>query len=820
MAAKIYALLVGINNYAPEVGKLAGCLNDVDHFQAYLTANFDKRDLAVEILKDSEATRDNIIKMFRTYLGKAKWNDVALFQYCGHGARWTAAKEFKEFYSDGWDEGLVCYDSRSQTSAYPFDLADKELAALLAEVAANNPHLAVILDCCHSGSATRDADAFLRLKARQTHEVKNERPLDSYLDGYYAKLQQKGEPLFIPASNHILLAACERRQKAYETEDCSGAFTSTLIEVLDKTGSDISYADLFVQCRAAVRKRVDNQTPQFETTVNFNAYAGFLGRAISKIPRRYSAYFEVDSWKIDAGALHGFPTEPEKNVALALYPEDDQSKLAGNASTTIVGPQKSELQLDFTGDRAVRYRAEITSLPVPPIPVYLEGDEKGKELLQQALDNDGSINVIFTDSAAGTRYSLSVEDGVFLLKQREMDLLIQGVKGMLLRDQGSTRLHYSEESAQKMLFILKHVVQWEKGLALQNHRTQIDASFVDFIFAESLDNGQEHIFPEGEIILDYVKSGSRWKEIRGKFKVRNRTQQIIHITFAYLSGAYGIHILRNEPIVPSEDYVTLWGDEPHDYFYLDKDEINESIENFKLIVSTEKVDDFLLSQDDLEIGRIISSQRAAGTIKPMKKYENDWFTKSLRVKVVRQLDQVSAKDVALADGKIVVKGHPSVKANLSLCAAKTLFHSGGDSFDFYKALERQGIEMLNFANTRRDHKNILELTDIKNAEALKAHPLELELDIPLEDDKEVLSLTFDGQQISRVGNAYKDENGKTHITIDHIPEATDNRRSRGKALKLYFFKNYPKQESVDKPPGWNITRLFRFLSRFGGSRSL
>src|SRR5262245_30860281 len=122
MSPRVYALLVGINDYPSQVGKLAGCLNDVDHFCAYLSNNFDKAYLAIEVLKDSEATRDNVIKQFRGHLGKAREGDVALFQYCGHGARWASAKAFKEFYPDGKDEGLVCIDSRRPGG---FDLADK-----------------------------------------------------------------------------------------------------------------------------------------------------------------------------------------------------------------------------------------------------------------------------------------------------------------------------------------------------------------------------------------------------------------------------------------------------------------------------------------------------------------------------------------------------------------------------------------------------------------------------------------------------------------------------------------------------------------------
>jgi len=805
MAKKIYALLVGINDYAPEVGKLAGCLNDVDHFQAYLTSTFDKAGLAIEVLKDSDATRDNIIKQFRTHLGKAKADDVALFQYCGHGARWAAAKVFKEFYSDGWDEGLVCYDSRRENGVYPYDLADKELAVLLSEVAANNTHLAVILDCCHSGSGTRDVDAFNQLKARQTHEVKNERPLDSYLDGYYVKLQQKGEPLFIPNSQHILLAACERKQKAYEAEDRSGVFTSTLMEVLNKSGSDISYADLFRRCRAAVRKYAEKQNPQFEAYQNFHAYAGFLGREISQTSKRYSVYFDNNSWKIDAGALHGLPTEPEKSVGLVLYREDDPSRLVGNASTITVGAQKSDLQLNFEGDSSARYSAEITSLPVAPIPVYLEGDEEGKDFLQKALEKDGSVNAIFTDNAAGTQYAISAEDGAFLLKQREMDLLIQTVKGILMRERSATRRQYSERSAQIMLSVLKQVVQWEKGLALQNRSTKMDTSLVDFIFAEKLDNGQEHEYPAGDITLDFVKSGEEWKKIYGKLKVRNRTQQTVHCILAYFSsaygtniGAYGIHILRNEPIVPGEEYVTVWGDGPEDYFHLQK-EVNKSIENFKLIVSTEKVDDFLLSQDDLLVGDIISSDRAIGTITPMKKmvHENEWFTKLMCIKVVRQLNQVGTQEAKLKEGKIIIKSHPAVKANLSLSAAKAPSRSAGEGSDFYKAFERQGLEMLNFAGTRGDNESILELTDIQNAEALAKEPLEIEVNVPLNADEGILPLVFDGQHVLLGGDAFKDEQGNTHISISEIPEVPDNRRSVGRALKMYFVKTYLKQDNVN-----------------------
>ena len=243
--ATVYALLVGINDYAPQIGKLHGCLNDVDSYEYYLRTHFGSASLAIEKLTDSDATRANIIHQFRAFLSRARGaDDIALFQYSGHGARWASAPEFHDDYPDGKDEGLVCYDSRHDGA---FDLADKELAVLLKDVAANGPHLAVIMDCCHSGSTTRSADDFVHVKARQTHEVSDPRPLESYLDGHYSRLQSQLQResaelhIPIPVSQHILLAACERTQKVWETQDHSGLFSRTLLEVLDRSGPDITY---------------------------------------------------------------------------------------------------------------------------------------------------------------------------------------------------------------------------------------------------------------------------------------------------------------------------------------------------------------------------------------------------------------------------------------------------------------------------------------------------------------------------------------------------------------------------------------------------
>ena len=104
------------------------------------------------------------------------------------------------------------------------------------------------------------------------------------------------------------------------------------------------------------------------------------------------------------------------------------------------------------------------------------------------------------------------------------------------------------------------------------------------------------------------------------------------------------------------------------------------------------------------------------------------------------------------------------------------------------------MELLNFAGTRGDNESILELTDIQNAAALKENPLEIEVNVPLNADEGILPFVYDGQHVLLGGDPYKDDEGHTHISIDHIPDVPDHRRSLGGSLKLYFFKTYLKQQ--------------------------
>ena len=169
----LYALFAGIDAYQAPVRPLRGCVNDVTRLQALLRERTQGEHARLRyeplLLANEAATRPAIIDAFRTHLGQAGKDDVALFCYSGHGSQEPAPPEFWDFEPDKLNETLVCYDSRQPGG---WDLADKELAQLISEVAANGPHFAVVLDCCHAGSGTRDAEDATTRQERTDHRIR------------------------------------------------------------------------------------------------------------------------------------------------------------------------------------------------------------------------------------------------------------------------------------------------------------------------------------------------------------------------------------------------------------------------------------------------------------------------------------------------------------------------------------------------------------------------------------------------------------------------------------------------------------------------
>ncbi|NJO03900.1 MAG: caspase family protein, partial [Bacteroidia bacterium] len=259
MSKKLFALLVGINNY-PQLNKLRGCIRDVQTIRSLLELQYAQLSPQICTLLEEQATRYNFIQTFRSHFGQAQDGDIVFFHFSGHGSREAAPSAFHSILPDGKNETLVLYDSRDPNG---MDLADKELAVLLWEISRQRPqlHIVVSLDCCHSGSGTRNADHMRFEQARYAEREGNPRRLEDYLsleretESYYRKIYRENNAnIIVPPSQHLLLSACSPTQQAWESRDGHGLFSTALTEVLSESIHNPSYFDLFQQVRLRLRQ--------------------------------------------------------------------------------------------------------------------------------------------------------------------------------------------------------------------------------------------------------------------------------------------------------------------------------------------------------------------------------------------------------------------------------------------------------------------------------------------------------------------------------------------------------------------------------------
>jgi len=413
MAGRLHALLVGIDTYPPPIPALSGCVNDVTVFADVLRQRVDADNLDLRVVTDGDATRDAVVRHFSEHLGRAGGGDVALFYYSGHGSQQATPQELWPIEPDHRNETLVCFDSRQPGS---WDLADKELAVLVGDVAASGCHVLVVLDCCHSGGGTRDVDEVVRLAPADTRP----RPAQSFLDGVVAlaagaSTSTRAAQWSLATTGHVLLAACRSSEKAKEVTVLGrqrGALSAALEAALLGTEGLPSYRDVLRQVTAEVMNRVTDQHPQLETADATELDRPFLGGAIPATPRPLTLSSMPDGWSIDSGAVHGVP-DPigQDSTELAVYPltgETSGSPLA-SARVTKVLPDRSLVTLTPDLDPAYLYRAVVTSIPLRPLAVCVVGQDADTAALRTAADHADSTLVDLVSRTSVDEADLVVE---------------------------------------------------------------------------------------------------------------------------------------------------------------------------------------------------------------------------------------------------------------------------------------------------------------------------------------------------------------------------------------------------------------------------
>ncbi|BAZ33881.1 peptidase C14 caspase catalytic subunit p20 (plasmid) [Cylindrospermum sp. NIES-4074] len=664
MTSNLYALLVGIDKYPNPNDRLEGCVNDIKAVEEYLEQwlSRDSYQLHIKTLLESEATRDAIIQGFQQHLSQANSNDVVLFYYSGHGSQEkNIPEELWRFEPDRKNETLYCYDSSLPGH---WHLADKELAKLIAKVAKKEPHICIILDCCHSGSGTKDPSQ--DVVERQVSPDKRFRPLNSYIfnmNELEYLCRSRSSHLIstgweFPQGKHILMAACEDHDTAKElmiNGKKHGIFSYCLLEILKQQGK-LTYRELWQQTKNGVSrelaKRSRTQFPQLETTPPGNDILLFLDGAIAQ----RAAYFTVRhdrqlGWVIDGGAIHGVqPPAEQETTVLALFKFNcnvndlkNPDKSIGEATVREVLPQLSKLDIHFDTKLSTEciYKAIVISLPLPTQGVYIEGDEVGVNLASKAINSatTGKFPSIYIRSVPNRNdaqlYLQCCNQEYLIRLQGESRPLITPIQGFTL------------DHAKQAIERLEHIARWmtiRDLLSPPASRIQPDDIEMELLF-----EGENNPRKEKEIRQKYQYKEGKWQPPRCTIKLTNHSQKTLYCTILALTDRFAIvapffeaGYVRLEPgqiaWAGNGNYIKF-SIEPE----LRKLGITEAKDVLKLIVSTSEFDARLSTQDALDMGRsshkLLFKQstlnrlmnRAQFRLPEIEKEEayDDWYTKQV-----------------------------------------------------------------------------------------------------------------------------------------------------------------------------------------------
>jgi hypothetical protein len=470
MSGTIFGLLVGINAYPGH--PLRGCLNDVRAMREYLEGRMTEPGrLQLDTLLDHQATRAAIIERFRRHLGQAGEGDTALFFFAGHGSRERPPERYAAIEPDGWSETLMAFDSVTGPH-----LADKELRVLIAEVAERGAHVLVILDSCHSGSASR-ALAEARPGAtvpnitapnpegvRSVAPLGGQRAFESYwfaADSELAnRLTERGDWSQLPHRPHVLLSACEDDQRAKECDAPDGGrrgiFSYYLTGLLPVLNADTNYHQLAIQLRASVRRIYGDQTPQVEGNLSLRLFGGLLPAR----PPRYSLRRErAGSWVLEAGIVHGLLPNTELTVFDPKRPDEPVARVRA----VRVGGSESALELL---DGALPHHwhaaeAQISWLPLRRYPVAVRAEGVDSTEVEAELTESAYLKLLPDPVAGGLEVRLAAD-------------------GCQLRYSGSApasrpllELPGPVIDAEAVRRALEHIVRWETLAGLRNPQSPL-----------------------------------------------------------------------------------------------------------------------------------------------------------------------------------------------------------------------------------------------------------------------------------------------------------------------------------------------------------
>ncbi|MCD6507176.1 caspase family protein [Candidatus Poribacteria bacterium] len=375
-SAEGYAVLVGINDYMYITPKLNFCENDVKAFKQILIEKAGFKPQNIKVLLSKDATKVNIMKAITQWLAdRVKPGDKTIFYFSGHGVQLSDDNGDE---ADGKDEVLCAYDSALYDITF---IRDDELDRWFHKI--NTTDKIVVLDCCHSGTATKDASIWNTVKEYYPdpknpikHVTGKElEKFKDYIDEDYLA-SAKGLTGFRETfENTVLVSACDANQVAVESQKVGhGLLTYYLTKGLagpadlNKDGV-ITVEEAATFARKHIKSDGYEQDPQLE-----GDYVGksFVGAVETTIPYGLVKSVSGKTVKLSLGKKD----DMVEGSIYTIFPSDaTQLTSQGKGKVKIVSLSENESLATLIdgavsqGDKAVLYAKPITS---SKLLIYLE----------------------------------------------------------------------------------------------------------------------------------------------------------------------------------------------------------------------------------------------------------------------------------------------------------------------------------------------------------------------------------------------------------------------------------------------------------------
>ncbi|MDB9883284.1 caspase family protein, partial [Bacteroidia bacterium] len=320
-------LIVAIGNYDESTGWTSiSSLNDVALIENSLRKQgFDN----FSILRDSEATKVGIVSAFDEYINLAQKGDIYVIHFSSHGQQ---IMDNNGDELDGYDEAIVAYGAPAYYSdGYDGELhlRDEELGDKLDQLrtkVGKTGDILVIVDACHSGTATRGKAARGGKKALAPPGYSPAKRGNSKEIGVFEPQSNNSRGLDSEMAPMVIISAARADELNYEYNGY-GSLSLAVARSLENLSPKNSYRTIFSKIAKEMSIIAPNQNPAIEGDIDRSLFAG---ESVAQEDYYTLSSINNDAAVIESGTLMGL----NEASTISIYPSGTTTPEAGKQITS------------------------------------------------------------------------------------------------------------------------------------------------------------------------------------------------------------------------------------------------------------------------------------------------------------------------------------------------------------------------------------------------------------------------------------------------------------------------------------------------------